>query len=69
MRTGWALQCGFKNAIKSVKEKEKKETLREKVKSQRDVRWQCLNSRVQTLTKKLSQQLTTEGINWHFMSA
>lgn len=46
----------------------RRKALREKLKSQSDVRRRCLNSRVQTFTKKLSQQLTTEDINWHFIS-
>lgn len=49
--------------------KRKEKPLREKLKSQRDARWRCLNSRVQTFTKELSQQLTTEDINGHFISA
>lgn len=53
--------------MKSVKEEKK--ALREELKSQRDARWRCLNSRVQTFTKELSQQLTTEDINWYFISA
>lgn len=52
-----------------VSKRKKKQALREKLKSQRDARWRCLNSRVQTFTKELSQQLTTEDINWHFISA
>lgn len=52
-----------------VSKRKKKEALREKVKSQWDARWRCLNCRVQTFTKELSQQLTTEDINWPFICA
>lgn len=54
---------------KKEEKKRKKGALGEKVKSQRDARWRRLNSRVQTFTKELSQQLTAEDINWPFICA
>lgn len=54
---------------KMEEKKRKKGALGEKVKSQRDARWRRLNSRVQTFTKELSQQLTAEDINWPFICA
>lgn len=51
-----------------LERKKKKKPSGEKVESHRDVRWRCLNSRVQTFTKPLSQQLTAEDINWHLIS-